>query len=1009
MRSLIVMALCAIAGAGAHAQDARPAANTAQAAKRELWLADEGRYVRQWLSLGPLTSTQADELAPLRAASPLTDPVPGAEQRFASGSVSTWGVRRTGGDLLDPFGAGMSGGDTALLLAKVARATEGDSQLRIGGNVRGVWVNGAWVAGGGRNTPAFVLDGRIVTTRLEAGINRILLRVERIDRPVPVALRVVDAGFIDDLSAHIAPYIPDDSTGRLRVEFGADQRAAHQIFVEVLAAGGRVVATRDLLPGEVATFEPDETARWAPGPHEVRVRHSTLRGDEVTSYLPWFQGDPAPAVARVLAAADSPGADGHVKMLAEMLRDRAGRGWRDLHSPLLEYAELELERAGEPGGNRAGGFVRLAWTDEIDGSTQFCRAYLPSRYGSQTLTPALVYLHGYNGQNPPYVRWPSIALRHNPVADRHGLVVLEPMARGNVDYRWMGERDVLRCLSAAHRRLRIDAERIYVTGESMGGNGAWLLATRHPHLFAAAAPVFGGWDYRIVRNGYAYANPEATRPMELFVREMHASFAGAEGLLHVPMYIVHGDEDAAVPVDQSRHAAGLLQRWGYDVRYREVPGRGHEDLGARDEIAAWLATHQRVRDPLEVRLRSWDLAGATAHWLSVQAAISPLAMIEARAVLVTENTVRLDTRNVARARIALPHRLLEHPSRPLQVIWNGARHSIERRDGVHTLVAADFEARALDKNPLREGRLSNFFDTPFAIVIGTSSPDPAMKAGLAAKAAALADLWERWQHVRPRVFLDTEISAETAAMHSLLLLGGRDANRLSARLAAQVPLEVGARSIRVDGQRFPVTDAVAQMIYPHPSHAERYLLLVAPTSAAGLRFWNPQQYWHALNGFPLNLWDWTIVDGRRVTQASGLFPDRGWVAAGLFDTHWRRAGRFTVSGDAEARARAPLRRAPPPGFKLPAQSLREFAGRYRIEDGQIGGGGLINVRVEGDVITASAPEGGRAWPLEAETASHFAIVGLGTPVSFSRDDAGRVAGLVYQYNGQEIVATRQAE
>ena len=229
----------------------------------------------------------------------------------------------------------------------------------------------------------------------------------------------------------------------------------------------------------------------------------------------------------------------------------------------------------------------------------------------------------------------------------------------------------------------------------------------------------------------------------------------------------------------------------------------------------------------------------------------------------------------------------------------------------------------------------------------------------------------------------------------------------SARLASRVPLAVTPRTVSVDGRRFAATDALAQAIYPHPEHPGRYLLLVAPTSAAGLRFWNPQQYWHALNGFPLMLWDWTIVDGRHVTQASGLFPDRGWVAAGLFDMHWRRDDRFTVTGDAAAREHAPLRRAPPAGFKLPAGKLAEFAGRYRIADGQIGSGGLITVEVQGETISASAPEGGRAWPLEAESGDDFAIVGLGTPVSFRRDATGGVRSVVYHYNGQEIVADRQ--
>ncbi len=247
------------------------------------------------------------------------------------------------------------------------------------------------------------------------------------------------------------------------------------------------------------------------------------------------------------------------------------------------------------------------------------------------------------------MRWWSIADRHNGVADRNGLIVLEPMGRGNVDYRWMGERDVLRCLDEATRRFQVDRDRVYLSGESMGGNGTWLIASRHPQLFAAAAPVYGGWDYRINVNGYAYTNPQATRPMERFVQEAHASFASAEGLRNVPLYVLHGDQDAAVPVEQSRHGVRLLQRWGYDVRYREIPGRGHEDLKARDEIAAWLLEHRRDPAPQEVRLRSYDLAGASAHWVKVLAWQSPLEMIEARARLVDRGLVRIDTKNVARA------------------------------------------------------------------------------------------------------------------------------------------------------------------------------------------------------------------------------------------------------------------------------------------------------------------------------------------------------------------------
>jgi len=757
------------------------------------------------------------------------------------------------------------------------------------------------------------------------------------------------------------------------------------------------------------------TAGWPDGPYEIRIIAANSLGDPQFVHLPWYKGDATAAAQRVLAAAAAAGADAHLRMLADMLRDRAGGEWRALHSPLMEYEELLLERAGKTGGLRASGFVRLAWTDDIDGSTQFCRAYLPANYpanfpvktgSAKSSWPALIFLHGYNPPNPPYVRWWSIGDRHNGVADRNGLIVLEPMARGNVDYRWMGERDVLRCLEEAGRRFQVDRDRVYLSGESMGGNGTWLIASRNPQLFAAAAPVFGGWDYRISVNGYAYTNPQATRPMERFVQEAHASFAGAEGLRNVPLYVLQGDQDQAVPVEQSRHGVSLLQRWGYDVRYREIPGRGHEDLKARDEIAAWLLEHRRNAAPREVRLRSYDLAGASAHWMTILAWQSPLEMIEARANIIDRGLVRLDTKNVAALTLTPPAEFLVQAGSPLRVVWNGAERVVQAgSDGAYPLSAEGQEMRRGDKAPAREGRLTYFFNTPFAIVIGTRAANSAMSRRLAQKAEALADLWEQWQHVKPRVYRDTDVTPEIAQQYSLLLLGGPDANAVTARFADKLPIKVTRDSVTIDGRRFAARDAVAQILYPHPQNAGRYLLLVEPTSADGLRFWNPQQYWHARNGFPMNLWDWTLVDGRHVTQAAGMLPDRGWIAAGVFDTHWRRDDRFTVLGDEAARSSAPLRRAPPPDFKLSSESYDALTGGYRINPGQIGAGGLINVERTGDAITASAPEGGRAWALEPETESDFAIVGLGTPVSFLRE-AGSVAGVIYHYNGQEIVASK---
>ncbi len=55
--------------------------------------------------------------------------------------------------------------------------------------------------------------------------------------------------------------------------------------------------------------------------------------------------------------------------------------------------------------------------------------------------------------------------------------------------------------------------------------------------------------------------------------------------------------------------------------------------------------------------------------------------------------------------------------------------------------------------------------------------------------------------------------------------------------------------------------------------------------------------WNPSFGYPTQHWDWVIRDGRRVTLAPGLGPERGWVAAGGVD------GLILSDGGQETRAR----------------------------------------------------------------------------------------------------------
>ena len=127
---------------------------------------------------------------------------------------------------------------------------------------------------------------------------------------------------------------------------------------------------------------------------------------------------------------------------------------------------------------------------------------------------------------------------------------------------------VTQMLEETLRTEQIDRRRIYLTGLSMGGFGSFDLATRHPDLFAAVAPICGA------------ADPDRVT-----------------GLRNVPLWIVHGDQDTAVPVARSRSAFAALQAAGGNPVYVELPGVGHNSwtpgYNDYDGLVPWMFRQQR--------------------------------------------------------------------------------------------------------------------------------------------------------------------------------------------------------------------------------------------------------------------------------------------------------------------------------------------------------------------------------------------------------------------------------
>ena len=117
--------------------------------------------------------------------------------------------------------------------------------------------------------------------------------------------------------------------------------------------------------------------------------------------------------------------------------------------------------------------------------------------------------------------------------------------------------------------LAIDEDRIYVTGQSMGGAGTWGMLAYFPQSFAAAAPVCGTGD---LDSGAAIAAGGAA--------------VGA----------FHGAADALVPPENSRRMIAALREAGARPRYTEYPDVKHDswvDAYPDPELSQWMFRQRR--------------------------------------------------------------------------------------------------------------------------------------------------------------------------------------------------------------------------------------------------------------------------------------------------------------------------------------------------------------------------------------------------------------------------------
>ena len=207
------------------------------------------------------------------------------------------------------------------------------------------------------------------------------------------------------------------------------------------------------------------------------------------------------------------------------------------------------------------------YTFPATGETVPYALFVPDSYNESDPAPLIISLHGLGRSYDWLMGYHGLL----DEAEAGGFIVVTPL--GYIRRGWYGsrptedaldgqysEQDVMEVMNRVREEFNVDSNRIYLWGHSMGGAGTYHIAAKYPDLFA----------------GLGVAAPATPQPA--------TSSEVLERIKHIPILVLHGDNDQTVPVELTRSWVAKMQELGIQHVYVEIAGGDHSLLISQDAV-----------------------------------------------------------------------------------------------------------------------------------------------------------------------------------------------------------------------------------------------------------------------------------------------------------------------------------------------------------------------------------------------------------------------------------------
>lgn len=546
----------------------------------------------------------------------------------------------------------------------------------------------------------------------------------------------------------------------------------------------------------------------------------------------------------------------------------------------------------------------------VDGSVQYYAVRPPFEKNIATADALVLTVHGAGveatGQAAAY-------------GAKSWAWIVAPTNRRPYGFDWedWGRIDAMEALADAKRRYMPREDRIYLTGHSMGGHGAWYLGATHPDQWGAIGPAAGWPTFWSYGGAVRYADPDPIEAMLLRAANVSDVMKLQRNFLQHGVFVLHGDADQTVSVNLARQMRTSLSTFHRDLDWHEEPGGGHwydntPEPGADCvDYGPMFEFFDKRRRRLSNEVRRVEFTSvcpqvsATSHWVTIAQQETPLVPSSVVAVNpIGTQRVEVQTTNVAFLVLDIGSSPMSATD-PIDVSINGTeikavgptdgRVWLEKSAGGWHAVGALPRAH---KSPERGGPFKSAFNNRFVLVYGTTGT-PEENAWSYAKARYDAETWWYRGNGTATIMSDRDFGMVNVTngprgrmvTTNIVAYGNESTNSIVRDMLSRSEVRVGSSTFQAQDRKLTGTDLSVLMVVPawgeSASVPQRLVAIVGGTGIVGMRGTDLMPYFVSGVHYPdLFVYDSRIHSiGSKAVRAAGYFGNDWSVENG--DIAWR--------------------------------------------------------------------------------------------------------------------------